>query len=418
MNSSAKVRSVVTGLLSLVSAVMLVSLFSYSPTRAQQTPTPTPGGQPQTSNFTSSVTEPERRDFSDALLKQLKLPANFEISVYAQGLGNPRMMAFAPDGTLYVTRPMSGDVIALKGDNKSGKSSSVQVVANNLPLVHGIAIRDNKLYLVGNTKVYTADLKPDGSVSQPQVVLSDLPESGQHSARTLVFGPDGMIYMTVGSPCNACRPSTPEYASILQIKPDFSSRVVFASGLRNTIGFGWHPQTGEMWGMDHGLDTLGDDVPPEELNLIQKGAKYGWPYCYGDKQVNDYIPDAPGPGVTKAQYCQMTTAPTLSYQAHSAPINLLFYTGSQFPADYQNDAFVTMRGSWNRSQATGYKVVRLHFQNGKPVSFEDFVTGFLIEEGKAQFGRVAGLVLAPDGSLLISEDTNGVIYRVAYVGSK
>ncbi len=410
-----KLRSMAISLLSVCSILLFISLFNVSPTIAQQNPTPTP--QTQTNTFSNSVTEPERRDFSDALLKQLKLPTGFTVSVYAQGLGNPRMMAFGSDGTLYVTRPMTGDVIALKAKSDYSQSAGMQVVAQNLPLVHGIAIRDGKMYLVGSTKIYTSDLKSDGTVSQPQVVVSDLLETGQHSARTLVFGPDGMIYMTIGSPCNACR-AAEEYATILQFKPDFSARTVFASGLRNTIGFGWHPVTGEMWGMDHGIDSLGDDVPPEELNLIQKGNKYGWPFCYGDKQVVAVIPGNPSANMTKAQYCQTTTAPVLSYQAHSAPIGMLFYTGSQFPADYKNDAFVAMRGSWNRNQATGYKVVRLHFQDGKPSNFEDFLTGFLIEDGKAQFGRVAGLVQAPDGSLFISEDTNGGIYRVTYSAAK
>ena len=174
---------------------------------------------------------------------------------------------------------------------------------------------------------------------------------------------------------------------------------MFASGLRNTIGFDWHPVTEQMWGFDHGIDAIGDDTPPEELNLLERGNNYGWPYCYGDSVVNDFIPGNP-PGTTKAAFCAAATSPTLPYQAHSAPIGFTFYTGSSFPDEYVNDAFVVMRGSWNRSVATGYKVVRVLFDDaGQPTGFEDFMSDFLIEDGTAEFGRPAGIVVAPDGTI-------------------
>lgn len=371
----------------------------------------------QVNTVVGNTVKPSRREVNEALLKQLKLPAGFEINVFAQDLGNPRMMAFNNDGTLYVTRREQGDVMMLRDRNGDGRTDEARVVASNLKLVHGITIRENRLYLATPTTVYVADLQPNGTVANLRPLVENLPDGGQHPNRTIAFGPDGMLYITVGSTCNGCDESNEENATIVQVRPDGSQRTIYAEGLRNTIGFGWQPQTKELWGMDHGTDWRGDDKPPEELNRIQRGANYGWPFCYGDRRPDVYLSADPQ-GMTKEEYCARTIAPVLTYQAHSAPIGMVFYTATQFPQQYRNDAFVAMRGSWNRQPPTGYKIVRVRFQNGKPVGFEDFLTGFLIEKGAAHFGRVAGLIVAPDGSLLISEDTNGVIYRVSYTGSK
>jgi glucose/arabinose dehydrogenase len=225
-----------------------------------------------------------------------------------------------------------------------------------------------------------------------------------------------MLYLTVGSTCNCCIEKNPENATILRVQPDGSRRKIFARGLRNTIGFGWHPKTQEMWGMDHGSDWLGPDTPPEELNKLEEGRDYGWPFVYGDRQVIPGWESHPKFGNLK-RYAARTTPPVLGYQAHSSPIQMVFYTASQFPEEYRNDAFVAMRGSWNRKPPIGYEVVRIKFdKEGRPVAFQKFLTGFLIEGGRAFFGRLAGLAVAKDGSLLVGDDTNGVIYRVSYQG--
>ena len=200
-------------------------------------------------------------------------------------------------------------------------------------------------------------------------------------------------------------------ATLVRSNIDGSNKKVFAKGLRNTIGFGWHPETDELWGMDHGIDWLGDDEQREELNLIKENLIYGWPYIYGEGKYNPS--DRPQGDTTYSQYAQLTTFPTLTYQAHAAPMQMAFYTGDRFPADYKNDAFVAMRGSWNRSVPAGYKIVRLHFENGKPVRFDDFLTGFLINGNQSHFARLVGVAVHPDGSILVSDDTNGVIYRVS-----
>ena len=359
---------------------------------------------------------PKRLEFDESLLSQLKMPPGFQISVFAKDLGNPRNLAVAPNGTVYITRREQGDVLALKDTTGDGRADQQRTVASGLKYVNGIIIHQNRLYFVTDKQLYAADLRSDGMEGKPQVLINDLPDGGQHPNRTLGFSPDGMLYISVGSSCNACDESNEEHATLLRAQPDGSKREIYARGLRNTIGFAWHPQTGELWGMDHGSDWRGDDQPPEELNRLQQGQHYGWPFCWGDRQPDVYLPANPE-GMSKEEFCQnKTQPPILTYQAHSSPLDLIFYTASQFPQEYRGDVFVTMRGSWNRNPPVGYKVVRLRFQNGKPVGFEDFITGFLTEDGKAQFGRPVGLAIAPDGSLLFADDTNGVIYRVSYKG--
>lgn len=360
-----------------------------------------------------SLVTPERLEFNESLLQELKIPDGFEISVFAKNLGNPRNIAVAADGTVYVTRRQQGDVLALRDRNRDGQADNIQTVASGYKFINGITIRQDRLYFVTDRQLYSARLGRDGEVGRPDLLIGDLPDAGQHPNRTIAFGPDGLLYISVGSTCNACDETNAESATLLQAQPDGRTRTIYAKGLRNTIGFAWHPQTGELWGMDHGSDWRGDDQPPEELNLIQKGANYGWPFCWGASQPDVYLQAQPQ-GMTKEEYCANTQPPVLTYTAHSAPLAMLFYTASQFPEQYRNDAFVTMRGSWNRKEPAGYKVVRVRYQNGKPTEFQDFITGFLNESGTAQFGRPVGMAIATDGSLLFTDDTNGVIYRVSY----
>jgi glucose/arabinose dehydrogenase len=360
----------------------------------------------QTSSI-NTVNRPKRVPFKQQYLTQLKLPQGFRVSVFADNLGNPRMLQVRDDGGIYVTRPDEKDVLLLLDSNSDGRVDEKKTIVSGLKQVHGITIQNRKLYLCGDKELYESNL--DGS--NLRKLFTDLPDGGQHPKRTIGFGPDGLLYISVGSDCNNCRESNAEHATILQAGKDFNSRTIFIKGLRNTIGFGWHPETKMMWGMDHGSDGLGDDLPPEELNQLQKG-DYGWPYCYNKRKVDPFAPEPKG--TTKDLYCQLTKPSTLEYQAHSAPIAMVFYTGKQFPAQFKNNAFIAFHGSWNRSVPTGYKVALLKFENGKPTGFEDFLTGFLIDNGKNHFGRPAGLAVTNDGSLLVSDDSNGVIYRITY----
>jgi glucose/arabinose dehydrogenase len=337
------------------------------------------------------------------------VPPGFTIDVFARNLGNPRMMVVDDQGTVYVSRPATDDVVALKVQDGRADSPP-RPILSGLEKAHGLALVRGRLYVAGVKKVVAADL--GSSAPEWRTVVDGLPDGGQHGRRTIGVGPDGLLHISVGSSCNTCDETNPEHATLLRAPLDGRARAVFARGLRNTIGFAWHPDTGELWGMDHGSDWRGDNQPPEELNRLVDGGDYGWPLCFGDRQPDPLFDSQKM--TDKAAHCRETVPATLRYQAHSAPIAMVFYTGTQFPAEYRHDAFVAMRGSWNREPPIGYKVVRIHFKDGQPTGFEDFLGTFLIEGGAAHFGRVAGLTVAQDGALLVSDDTNGVIYRVAY----
>lgn len=359
------------------------------------------------------VFRPELRDFEAAYLDELTLPEGFTVSVYADGLKHARMLAVHGD-RVYLTRPLQGDVLRLVDEDADGVAESSVSVVTDLMQVHGIAFSGSSIFLATDKQLYRGAVNAAGNVVDLMPIGQELPDGGQHPLRTLGVGPDSMLYISVGSNCDACEQLDPELAAMLRANLSGLERDVFASGLRNTIGFGWHPETGELWGMDHGSDWRGNDLPPEELNRIEAGDDYGWPYCFGKREVDPVIDD---PSATsKEQYCARTTAAVLEYQAHGAPIGLTFYAADGFPEEYEGDAFVAMHGSWNRFPPTGYEVVRLRFDAGAPVAFESFVSGFLIEEGRAIFGRPAGIVVAPDGSLLFSDDANGLVYRVSYDG--
>jgi Raf kinase inhibitor-like YbhB/YbcL family protein len=364
----------------------------------------------------TNVFKPAKVDATSARIAQIKVPDGFSVTVFATGLKNARVLAVAPDGTVYVSRRDQGDVVMLKDKNGDGKADgpSGTIVANRAG-AHGLAIKDGKLYIATVKEIFVGQLKPDGKVGPLTLLVGDLPDLGQHANRTLAFGPDGMLYVSNGSTCNACNESNPEAATLLRVAPDGKSRTIFASGLRNTIGFDWQPTTGELWGMDNGIDFLGDEVQPEELNKLEHGKQYGWPHVYGDGGIN---PQSTPPGdISKAQWKAQSTPMVMGYAAHSAPMQLVFYRGGSFPREMVGDAFVTMRGSWNRAQASGYEIVRVRFVDGQPKAFEKFVTGFLTDGGTTHIARPMGLAVAKDGALLMADDANGVIYRIAYTGT-
>jgi glucose/arabinose dehydrogenase len=369
--------------------------------------------QPVTASYEGNIFKPVKVAPTEARLNALKLPAGFKVTKFAENLGNPRMIAVSPDGTVYVTSREAGTVTMLKDANGDGRAETQKEVAKKENM-HGLAIDGKKMYLVAVNDVYATDIRPDGTLGDLTRIVTGLPEGGQHNNRTLVMGPDQHLYISVGSTCNACEETSDLNATMVRVKPDGTDQRIFAKGLRNTIGFAFHPQTKELYGFDHGIDWLGDEGQREELNLIREGENYGWPYVYENGKANPA--DAPPGDTTHADYAKKTTFPVLTYEAHSAPMAMVFYTGNKFPEAYRNSAFVALHGSWNRKEPSGYKVVRVKFENGKPAGFEDFLTGFLARDNREQFGRVCGIAQHPDGSLLISDDDNGVLYRVAYAG--
>ncbi|HEU4459420.1 MAG TPA: YbhB/YbcL family Raf kinase inhibitor-like protein [Methylibium sp.] len=365
--------------------------------------------------ISTNVFKPAKVGPSEAALRGLQLPPGFTIAPFATGLRNPRILAISRDGYVYVSRRDQGDVLLLKDADRDGRADGEPVQVISRPGAHGLAIKDNRLYLVTVKELFAADIKPDGTLGPATMLLGDLPDSGQHPNRTIAFGPDGMLYLSVGSTCNACNESNPENATILRVSPDGKSRTIFATGLRNTIGFDWQPQTGELWGFDHGIDFLGDDIQPEELNRIEAGKQYGWPHVYADGAINP--PTTPVGEITKERWKAQSAPMTLGYTAHAAPMQMAFHRGAGLPAEYAGDAFVAMRGSWNRSAPSGYEIVRVRFRDGKPAGIEPFVRGFLTDGGRTHIARPVGLAIAGDGSMLMADDGNGVIYRIAYAGT-
>ena len=363
--------------------------------------------------ITGHVVKPEKLAVDDKRFK-LSVPSGFEVSKFAEGLGKPRVLAVADDGTVYVTRRDAGDVLMLRDADGDGKAEPPVTVARR-PQMHGIAIDGRRIYLVTVKELFVANRNDDGTLGPLRRLIDDLPDAGQHADRTIVVGPDGMLYLSVGSTCNACDESNPENATMLRVKPDGTSRTVFASGLRNTIGFAFHPTTMELFGFDHGIDWLGDDEQGEELNHIVKGHQYGWPYIYARNQKNPQ--DEPPGGITMDQWAKMSDAPVLLHTAHAAPMQLAFITSSRFPAAYRGSALVAMHGSWNRLPPSGYEVVRVTFDAGNPTAIEPFMSGFLVSIGANRWaygGRPFGLAMTPDGAVLVGDDANGVIYRIVY----
>ncbi|WP_375263025.1 YbhB/YbcL family Raf kinase inhibitor-like protein [Palleronia sp.] len=366
-----------------------------------------------------SILEPAQLAPTPERLDRLSLPQGFEISVFAEGLVNPRMLAVADDGTVYVTRRAVGDVVMLRDEDGDGIADVEKTVASR-PDMHGIAIDGETVYLVTVGEIYRTTRREDGTLEPlGEPIVSDLPAGGQHPNRMVVVGPDGLLYVSVGSTCNACGETDPRNATMMRIAPDGSRSSIFASGLRNTIGYGFEPASGELWGMDHGIDWLGDNEQHEELNHLVEGNKYGWPYVYDDGQFNPQ--DEPPAGITLEEWAAESADPVALYVPHAAPMQMAWYTGDAFPEEYRGDAYVAMRGSWNRRPPSGYEVMRLDFEDGEPVGLEPFITGFLMEDeespsGWGHLGRLAGLAAGPDGALYLSDDTNGVIHRIVYTG--
>jgi glucose/arabinose dehydrogenase len=272
-----------------------------------------------------SILEPRKLEAAEATVKaRVRLPRGFSLSVFARELVNPRVLAVSEAGHVYVSRRAENDVLLLKDTDGDGRADEKISVASR-PGLHGIAITGSTMFLVANKDLYRAEIQQDGKLGELTRLIRDLPDAGQHRTRTIGVGPDGKLYVSVGSTCNECEESNPENATILKISQDGKMRTIFASGLRNTIGFAWHPSTGELFGMDHGIDWLGDNEQREELNHIRQGRQYGWPFIYDDGRVN---PQSNPPGAMTAEtWREISEKPVLSYTAHAAPVQMLFYTG-------------------------------------------------------------------------------------------
>lgn len=344
---------------------------------------------------------------TDKVLENVRLPAGFQLEVYADNVPAARSMALGSQGTLFVgTRGTA--VYSLRGTPGTGLRPTVRVLADKLNMPNGVAFRDGSLYVAEINRI----LRYDGiesslaNVPAPKVVRDDLPKDRHHGWKYIAFGPDGKLYVPVGAPCNVC--NEPKYASITRMNADGSGHEVFARGVRNTVGFTWHPVTGELWFTDNGRDYLGDDQPPCELNVAPRaGLDFGFPYCHG-KDIKD-------PEFGKLGECSRITPPVQALDAHAAPLGVRFYAGTMFPAKYRNQVLIAEHGSWNRSKKSGYRITLVRLDGNKALSYEPFATGF--NRGDQVFGRPVDLLVLEDGSMLISDDTAGAIYRLTYSAS-
>ena len=342
-------------------------------------------------------------------LERIKLPPGFEISVFASGVPNARSLALGGKDLLFVgTRADS--VYAIR--YAEAKATAVTTLVSGLNTPNGVAVRDGALYVAEVNRI----LRFDGiesrlgtlTTERPRgVVVTDrFPRDGHHGWKFIRFGPDGWLYVPVGAPCNICEPDPARYALISRIKPDGTGYEVFASGVRNSVGFDWDPRTRELWFTDNGRDMLGDDLPSDELNHAPKaGMHFGYPYCHQG--------DTADPEFGRKRSCSEFAPPAAKLGPHVASLGMRFYTGASFPAEYRNNIFVAEHGSWNRSRKIGYRIARLVVEGGRVTRHEVFAEGWLTDDEKV-WGRPVDLEVLPDGSLLVSDDHAGVIYRIAY----
>lgn len=346
-------------------------------------------------------------------LHLIELPEDFRIELWAR-VENPRQMALgrvsAQGGTLFVGSMRAGKVHALSFD-AAYKAGRVVQIADSLAMPVGVAYRDGSLYVSAVDRIlrYDAIEKHLERPPRPVVVIDTLPRERHHGWKFIAFGPDGKLYVPVGAPCNICEPDPQRFANIMRMNPDGSGLETYATGVRNTVGFDWQPGTGALWFTDNGRDMMGDDLPPDELNAAPRaGMHFGYPYCHGEAIAD--------PEFGHKRNCKDFVAPAQALGAHVAALGMRFYTGTQFPEAYRKQIFIAEHGSWNRSKKAGYRVMRVTLKEGKAVAYEPFASGWLQREGgkDAVWGRPVDVLTLPDGSLLVSDDHAGAIYRITY----
>ncbi len=337
-------------------------------------------------------------------LERIKLPPGFSIEVYAE-VPEARSLAPGPNGIVFVGTMRSGKVYAIV-PRAEGKPEVV-TLATGLNMPNGVAYRDGALYVAEVNRILRYDgieqslRKPPA----PTVVTDRFPSDTHHGWKFIAFGPDGKLYVPVGAPCNICEPNPDRYALISRINADGTGYEVYARGIRNSVGFDWDPRTGELWFNEHGRDMMGDDMPADELNHAPKaGMNFGYPYCHQG--------DTPDPEFGSKRPCSEFAPPALKQGGHVAPDGLRFYTGKMFPKEYQNRIFIAQHGSWNRSKKNGYRVAMVTLKDNRVDKYEVFAEGWM--ENEHTWGRPVDLLVMPDGSLLVSDDYAGVVYRVTY----
>ncbi len=343
-------------------------------------------------------------------LHLISLPDGFEISIYADNLPDARSLELTPSGTLFISTRRNGSVYAVRDEDGDGQADARYVLATGLTMPNGVAFRDGSLFVAEVDRVWRYDDIESQLDNPPDPVLvtDRYPDDGWHGWKFIAFGPDDKLYVPVGAPCNVCEREEP-YATITRMNPDGSGYEIFAHGVRNTVGFTWHPETGEMWFTDNGRDMMGDDIPPDELNRApEPGLHFGFPYLHGG--------DIADPEFGEGKRPEDFREPVQKLGPHVAALGPEFYTGDQFPDEYRGQLFIAEHGSWNRTNKIGYRVSLVRMgDDGMPNSYETFAEGWL--QGENNWGRPVDLELMPDGSMLVSDDQAGVVYRISYIGS-
>jgi len=339
-------------------------------------------------------------------LDKIRLPQGFSIELVAR-VDNAREMVLGTKGTLFVGSMEAGKVHAVR--LRPGAAAEVITLASGLRLPAGVAFLDGALYVSAIDRILRFDDIENrlADPPRPTVVNDHFPSDALHGWKFIAFGPDGKLYVPVGAPCNICEPDPDRYANIMRMNRDGSGLEVYARGVRNSVGFDWDPRNDELWFTDNGRDLLGDDSPPDELNHARKpGMHFGYPYCHGGTIAD--------PEYGRRHPCSDFEPPARQLGPHVASLGMRFYTGTQFPREYRNQIFIAEHGSWNRSAKIGYRVTLVRLENDKAIAYEPFATGWL--QGESAWGRPADVLVMPDGSLLVSDDYAGAIYRISYRG--
>ena len=346
----------------------------------------------------------------DPELSDIVLPPGFTISVFADDVANARAMCWGEKGTLFVGSRGEGVVHALRDVDGDGKVDERSVIAKDLDMPVGVAFRNGALYVSAVSRILRFDGIEDRLNDPPAavVVTDTYPSETHHGWKFIAFGPDGKLYVPVGAPCNICLSEDSVYASITRLNADGTGREIIAHGVRNTVGFDWHPETGELWFTDNGRDMMGNDLPDCELNrLVRKGDHFGYPYCHADTVFD--------PEFGASRSCSEFIPPAALLGPHTAPLGMRFYTGDQFPMKYHHAIFIAQHGSWNRTTPIGYRLMVAFPKPDGTATTEVFAEGWL--KGTSAWGRPVDVLVAPDGSLLVSDDAADMIYRISYTGT-
>jgi glucose/arabinose dehydrogenase len=351
----------------------------------------------------SAAIFPSRYD--GAALDLIELPPGFEIEIYAPDVKGARSLTRSDKGTVFVGTSSEGKVYAVVDSNSDYKVDRVLTIAQGLNTPNGVAVRDGDLYVAEISRILRYDDIDEhlDNPPSPVVVYDALPHTSFHGWKFIAFGPDGKLYIPIGAPCNVCDPGDP-YASITRVNPDGSDFEIFARGVRNSVGFAWDPLTGDLWFTDNGRDWMGNDKPPDELNKAPKpGLNFGFPFCYDNNIPDPSYPD---------HDCSGCVPPAMELDAHVAPLGMRFYMGTMFPEEYHHNIFIAEHGSWNRTAPIGYRLVRVTVAGGRATGREVFARGWLQKDDA--WGRPVDILVLPDGSLLVSDDKAGAVYRIIY----